>query len=190
MAILTFSDIPKTHTRQELCGWLMASYQGNTCVVDVDRGKSHTDLLQNNVAIINSGWACHLGRSDKIMTSSPHPTVLNIVWQTSSARTLVGAFLSLHLLSVQSTKYSGAPESILRNLTRLCRDDLRWGRKWCRTRHQDLQRQTTLIVKIVRIVAWNIYSVARFKFSALTNGSWCDKTTRHLALCGLSQVPL
>lgn len=139
MAILTFYDNPKTQTRQELCGWLMASYQGNTCVVDVDRGKSHTDLLQNNVAI-NSGWACHLDRSDKIMTSSPHPTVLNIVWQTSSARTLVGAFLSLHVLSVQSTKYSGVPESILRNLTRLCRDDLKWGRKWCRTRHQDLQR--------------------------------------------------
>lgn len=75
MAILTFYDNPKTQTRQELCGWLMASYQGNTCVVDVDRGKSHTDLLQNNVAI-NSGWACHLDRSDKIMTSSPHPNSL------------------------------------------------------------------------------------------------------------------
>lgn len=44
------------------------------------------------------------------------PTVLNIVWLTSSARTLVGALLSLHVLSVQSTKYSGAPESIFRNL--------------------------------------------------------------------------
>lgn len=91
MAILTFYDIPKTQMRQELCGWLMASYQGNTYVVDVDCGKSHIDLLQNNVAI-NSGWACYLDRSEKIMTSSPHPTVLNIVWQTSCANTLVGAF--------------------------------------------------------------------------------------------------
>lgn len=54
MAILTFYDIPKTQMRQKLCGWLMASYQGNTYVVDVDCGKSHIDLLQNNVAI-NSG---------------------------------------------------------------------------------------------------------------------------------------
>lgn len=64
------------HRRDRNCvdGWWRPA-RATLAQLMVDRGKSHTDLLQNNVAI-NSGWACHLDWSEKIMTSSPHPNSL------------------------------------------------------------------------------------------------------------------